>query len=68
MDTNTCLFVKAIRILGAANAAAEPEPALVKRKLNVNIEGSRRLAKALCPAAFNVEPILLNQPSSSKWI
>lgn len=66
MDTNARLFVQAIRILGAANATVEADPLPVKRKLNVNAEGSRRLAKALRPAAFNVEPILLDQLASSE--
>lgn len=63
MDTNARLFVKALRVLGVTNATTEPEPSPVKRKLNVNAEGSRRLAKALRPAVFSVEPILLDQLS-----
>lgn len=61
MDTNSRVFQKALQTLGAQDTGVEPAP--VKCKANTEI--SKRHAKALKASTFNVEPVLMDQLSST---
>lgn len=69
MDTNSSWYQKAVAATGSS-PTVQLETAPPKRKASVppTVFESKRMSKALKPMGFNVEPVLIEQLSSSEYL